>query len=100
MMSGTVVQGRPLVMLEEEDAEGGVTGREEAVQDRLESIARSRGSQRAVDSIGAPDCGKLGCRWDHRTGPRGGYARGASRSVAARLGGGKVKGCGGCRLRW
>lgn len=100
MMSGTVVQGRPLVMLEGECVEGEATARQEAVQGRLESNARSRGWRREVGSIGVPDCGKLDCHWDRRTGPRWGYARDASRSVAVRLGGGKGKGCVGCRLLW
>lgn len=68
--------------------------------DRLESIARSRGWQRVVGSIGVPDCGKFGCRWDRGTDPRGGYARDVSRLVAVRLGGVRGEGCGGCRLRW
>ena len=98
-MSGTAIQGRPLASLEEGDVEGEVTAQQEAVQGRLESVARSRGWQQVVGSTGVADCGELGCRFDRGTVRRGGYAIDASRRAEAHLGGGRGTGCGGCRLR-
>lgn len=99
-MTGIAVQGRPLVMLEGQDVEGGVTALQEAVQSRPWTIARSRGEQQVVGSIGAPDCGKIGCRRDRVTVRRRGCAIDASRGVEAHLGGWRGGGRGGRRRLW